>query len=190
MELYNLSAIIKKNTTNNAIEIRTGKKFNLTIIDIDNVYLAFDLFVLCFQRASIITKTKKGYHFYYRYCDKLKNDIKQNLGYDIKTNTNVTAPPSFYEYHDSENSINVIPEKKIFTYKFVKVFQLGKCNQEVIDFINPQNKQQLFDILDDKKLTNKIFMSIIDLIPLTKLDDVSSWFKFGIVCWLLGYPCE
>ena len=59
MELYNSSAIIKKNTINNAIEIRTGKKFNLTIIDIDNVYLAFDLFVLCFQTASIITKLKR-----------------------------------------------------------------------------------------------------------------------------------
>ena len=32
--------------------------------------------------------------------------------------------------------------------------------------INPQNKQQVFDLLDDKKLTDKIFISIIDLIPL------------------------
>ena len=57
-------------------------------------------------------KTKKGYHFYYRYCDKLKNDIKQNLGYDIKNNTNVTAPSSFYQYHDSKNLMNVISEIK------------------------------------------------------------------------------
>ena len=33
-------------------------------------------------------------------------------------------------------------------------------------------------------------MSIIDLIPLTKIDDVSSWFNFGKLCWLFGYPCE
>ena len=39
-------------------------KFNLTLIDIDNVYLAFDLFLLCFQIVGIITKTTKGYHFY------------------------------------------------------------------------------------------------------------------------------
>ena len=97
MELYHSAAIIKTNKTNNAIEIRTGKKFNLTVLDIDNVYLAFDLFVLCHETAGRITKTKK-YHCYYKYCDKLKNDIKQNLGYDIKNNTNVTASPSFYEY--------------------------------------------------------------------------------------------
>ena len=109
------------------------------------------IYLYCFQTAGIITKTKKGYHFYYRYCDKLKNDIKQNLGYDIKNNTNVTAPPSFYEYHDSENSINAIHEKKIFTYKFFRVFKLGERNQEIIDLINLENKQQVFDLLDDKK---------------------------------------
>ena len=48
MELYHSSAIINTNKINNAIEIRTGKKFNLTVINIDNVYLAFDLFELFF----------------------------------------------------------------------------------------------------------------------------------------------
>ena len=65
MQLYHSAAIIKKNKTNNAIEIRTGKKFDLTVIDIYNVYLTFDLFVLCHETAGIITKTKTGYHFYY-----------------------------------------------------------------------------------------------------------------------------
>ena len=87
MELYLSSAIIKINKINNAIEIRTRKKFNLTVIDIDNVYVAFDLLVLCFQTAGIITKTKIVYLFYYKYCEKLINDITQNLGCDIKNNT-------------------------------------------------------------------------------------------------------
>ena len=63
MQSYQSSAIIKKNKTNNAIEIRTGKKFNLTVIDIDNVYLAFDLFVLFFQTAGIIKKLKLNITF-------------------------------------------------------------------------------------------------------------------------------
>ena len=41
--------------------------------------------------------------------------------------------------------------------------------------INPQNKQQVFDILTDKKLTDKTFMSIRDLIMVTKVDDVGTW---------------
>ena len=39
-------------------------KVNLTYIDINNIYLAFDLFVLGFQTAGIITNTNKGYHIY------------------------------------------------------------------------------------------------------------------------------
>ena len=57
--------------------------------------------------------------------------------------------------------------------------------------INPQNKQQVFDILTDKKLTDKTFMSIRDLIMVTKVDDVGTWLiKFWKICWLLRYPCE
>ena len=67
---------------------------------------------------------------------------------------------------------------------------MNDCNQNLIDTINPQNKQQVFDLLDDKKLTDKIFKSIIDLIPIKKIEDVGSWFKFGRICWLLGYCCE
>ena len=50
------------------------------------------------------------------------------------------------------------PEKKIFTYKFVRVLELGECSQDIINMINPQNKQQVFDILEDKKLTDKTFV--------------------------------
>ena len=32
----------------------------------------------------------------------------------------------------------------------------------------------MFDVLDDKKLINKNFMAIIDLIPLTTIDDVGT----------------
>ena len=76
VDFYHSRKIIKqidKSTKfNNAIEVRTGKKFNLTVIDLDNIYLTFELFQLCYQSASIIKKTKKGFHFYYQYTDKLK----------------------------------------------------------------------------------------------------------------------
>ena len=78
----------------------------------------------CVQTASIITKTRKVFHFYYQYTDKLKNENRQNLGYDIKNGTNVILPPSYYEYVDNG-------ENKIFTYKFIKFFPLKPCPEEV-----------------------------------------------------------
>ena len=101
VDFYHSRKIIETGKQNNAIEVRTGKKFNLSVIDLDNIYLTFELFVKCFQTASIITKTRKGFHFYYQYTDKLKNENRQNLGYDIKNGTNVTLSPSYYEYIDN-----------------------------------------------------------------------------------------
>ena len=36
-----IKQIDKSTKYNNAIEVRTGKKFNLTVIDLDNIYLTF-----------------------------------------------------------------------------------------------------------------------------------------------------
>ena len=58
------------------------------------------------------------------------------------------------------------------TYKFVRVSELIECSQDIIDIINLENKKQVFDNLNDKKLTDNTLMAIIDLIPLTKIDDV------------------
>ena len=67
------------------------------------MFIQHFIYLYCFQTAGIITKTNKEYHFYYRYRDKLNNNIKQNLGYDIKNNTNVTGPLSCYEYTNGVN---------------------------------------------------------------------------------------
>ena len=66
---------------------------------------------------------------------------------------------------------------------------LSQCPQDVIYLINP-NKQQVLNDMDSTKLIDKVFMSIINLIPLNKIYDINSWFKFGRICWLLGFPYE
>ena len=66
-----------------------------------------------------------------------------------------------------------IQTKTIFTYKFIRFSSLKPCPQEVIDIIN-LNKQQVLNDMDSTKLIDKVFISIIDLIPLNKIDDVNS----------------
>ena len=43
--------------------------------------------------------------------------------------------------------------------------------------------------MDPIKLTDKVFLSIIDLLPINKFYDIGSWRQFGRICLLLGYPC-
>ena len=62
---------------------------------------------------------------------------------------------------------------------------MKECPQKVIDITNP-NKQQLLidDKMDPEKLTDEVFISIIDILPVNKFDDVGSWRQFGRICWL------
>ena len=80
-------------------------------------------------------------------------------------------------------------ENKVFTDKFIKFSSLKPSPQEVIDIINP-NTQQVLNDMDPIKLTDKIFLLIIDLLPVNKYDDIGSWRQFEKICWLLGYACE
>ena len=114
----------------------------------------------CFHSASIITITRIKFHIYYQYTEKLKNENRQNLGYDIKNGTNVTLPPSYYEYTKKVklNGVNTENgENKIFTYKFIKFSSLKQCLQELIDIINP-NTQQVLNDMNPTKLTDKVFL--------------------------------
>ena len=44
--------------------------------------------------------------------------------------------------------------------------------------------------MDFEKLTDEVFLSIIDLLSINKFDDIGSWKLFISICWLLGFPCE
>ena len=44
--------------------------------------------------------------------------------------------------------------------------------------------------MDPTKLIDKVFLSIIYLLPVNKSYDIGSWRQFGWICWLLEYPCE
>ena len=66
-------------------------------------------------------------------------------------------------------------KKKIFTYKFIKFSPLKLCAQEVIDIINLNTQQVLTDYkMDPEKLSDKVFLSIIELFPVNKFDDIGS----------------
>ena len=86
--------------------------------------------------------------------------------------------------------MNVLTMEKIqYSHKFIKFSFLKPCPQKVIDIINP-NTQQVLNDMDPTKLIDKIFLSIIDLLPINKFDDIGSWRQFGRICLILGYPCE
>ncbi|MGC8766800.1 MAG: bifunctional DNA primase/polymerase [Brevinematia bacterium] len=98
------------------IGVLTGRRSNLTVIDVDNLNifrekLSEDLIQKLFAEASCVVKTARGgYHFYFAYCEELKQGTYQAWGFDVRNDGGfVVAPPS-----------ELVVDKKIFRWEWVK----------------------------------------------------------------------
>ena len=102
----------KHKDNHNSIEAYTGKQLNLISIYIDYAFLFCRLFMELYKTSSLCTLTKNGFYFHYKYNDKLRTSrtLKDEYGFDIKNNTVIKIPPSYY--NDAS--------KNRFTYYFFK----------------------------------------------------------------------
>ena len=116
-ELYTLSENNKNIFKPNGLLVTTGMVNNLTVIDIDDLKnpRMIKLNNLCRDTGTSFTKTRKGFHYYFNYTDKLASRTGQNYGFDI-LNENCTAifPPASYIYKN-------VNEQTLIQYKFSKL---------------------------------------------------------------------
>lgn len=125
----------------NSLYIITGKISGITVIDIDYEEMCKELVELCKSTCKLFCKTKKGYHFYFKYTDKLRSKTKSGeLGYDIQSDNKIVyAPPSSYKITGWTNNTNTLNlEGETVTYEFIS----GLNNPEDItdDIVNWINK--------------------------------------------------
>ena len=105
--------------------IHCGKTNRLTVIDVD--YAETEpckiLLPMLFEEASIVVATRKGYHFYFFYNEKLKSRTGGSNGFDILSdNKNVISPSSSY-YDEDDN---------LFTYEAYVAIQYGN---DILNFV-------------------------------------------------------
>ena len=88
----------KYKSNHNSIEAYTGKQSNLISVDIDYAFLCCKLFIELYKTSSLCTLTKNGFHFHYKYNDKLRKirNLKDEYECDIKNNTVIKIPPFYY----------------------------------------------------------------------------------------------
>jgi hypothetical protein len=168
----------------NGISIRTD---NLTTIDIDDPEKCSILGKLK-QTSNFIVKTRKGYHFYYNYTDKLeRNKLCDKV--DINTNQLWFAPEYFhnetnekYTYtifkDDLKNGLTDIDEHILDwcnvviassnIKKVVKELKVKKSNEEII--IQPDLIISKFDI----KTMNSIYKILFNY---KYFDTYENWYK-------------
>ena len=79
----------KYKNNHNSIETYTGKQSNLKSVDIrvDYAFLCYNLYIELYKTSSLCTLTKNGFHFHYKYNDKLSTVLflKMNIYIHITT---------------------------------------------------------------------------------------------------------
>ena len=103
------STIFNKN--HSIIAIRTGKISNIFVIDIDDLKneTAKKLNDICFEYCKWKVSTRKGYHYYFKYDQRLNNYEKQSkasninnqLGFDTRGNGGII----FYGKYNLDSEI-------------------------------------------------------------------------------------
>lgn len=189
----------------NGYALLTGKTNGITAIDIDDPTLEHNIKLMDMMKdCSMIAKTRKGFHYLFRYTPLIKGVSCDDLALDTRNDNNcVFCEPTRCVAEDG--SI-------VATYEWIKrpntMNDLVDIPQNVMDYLlalspkyfhQPQQKQEETQEPDDDNMsvhtTNPVSVDDEDKAVLHKLaqyitnnKDYSDWINNGFICYNEGLP--
>lgn len=196
------------NSKKNAVLVKTGLVSNCFVIDIDDMTKpeAKYLYDNCCDNCKFVVKTRKGYHFYYKYDEDLAlTKTFKIYGFDLRGNGGVIiSPPSKY----------MLPNNEVSHYTFVKMDKLIEIPQDIKCYMKyllanaiPKEPEKNKPDSDNskqrdfiRKINNTLFpmkmptdnktilmRKILNFINPERGDDYSEWIKIGLCLFNSGY---
>jgi len=192
--------LFKKYPTYNSIALLTGKKNNISVLDIDDInewknieHLLGDI------SKCIITDTNKGFHIYFQYTPELKQTTNLYQGIDVRNDGGcVFCPPSEYMIENDKityefNEGNIVENLKkmdnlpIIPDDFLKTIKnkthIQSINEEPVNEVatNEEPVNEVKNILINLPIEKKIMNveSLLKDIPIECFDDYTIWRNIG-----------
>ena len=178
----------------NGQALLTGKKSGITAIDIDDPTLEHNikLIALCEKASNLVQRTKKGYHYLFKYTDKLRTSTNEKIKVDIRNdNALLYVEPSNYTYKNNR-----------YKYEFITLpteeEDIKPITDEILNFYfslhQPKEDKQLKlkETLRDTnkeikniKMTNQVdeasIKTILDNLDNKRFDEFSNWIHLAII---------
>ncbi|NBO23269.1 hypothetical protein EBU94_08035, partial [bacterium] len=203
---------INYNQTYNGVAIRTGKDFNCTVIDIDDLTAPhnIDLMDLMSDCNMVAETFKGGKHYMFKYDPRLKQTTGNKL--DIRNDGGIIyAEPSHAVYNgkvvgkykwvlvpDDDETLLPVPETVI---QFLRAFDAEKY---IVGENKPKEKKVVNTVVseeeednsedtqntDEQTKTKKIIEVLLEKIAKTRWDNYNDWIKIGIICYNEKLPLE
>lgn len=194
--------ISQYDATKNGLFIQTGIISDMFVIDIDDMTIkeAKQLYDLCIDHCKMTIKTRKGYHFYYKYDPSFSiNSTFRKYGFDIRSNNGmIICPPSYYidifnnryEYIfiKNEGIIQVSHDIKTYMINIINIPLTTIKNMKDKDNTKKKEKHKLpeldpfINILEDD-----IIIKLLDNLSIERVYDFEKWIKVGLCLYNSNY---
>ena len=176
--------------------MRTGSDVGIFGIDIDDPELPhnqelMDLMVNCNMKQ----KTKKGFHYIYKWDPRIKQSTSKELALDTRANGgclfvapscarapdgSIIASYEWLRLPEEDNEINAVPEEVIeYLKKFGNIY-IDAPKEDILS--EPTNTDT------DRDGDVNVLFKVLDGLNVKRFDDYDSWLKIGIVCHNEGLP--
>jgi hypothetical protein len=186
---WNEQKVSKYDKTLNGLYILTGKKSNCFVIDIDDITKseANTIKEMCDKSSNLVTKTKKGYHYYFKYDSELNyTTTYKQFGFDLRSDGgNILAPPTYYldekkqkityQFTKISNELNTISDdlKKYILNLITKPLKDKKIQQSYTKEINKCKE------IPKIKLNDGLIKKILDGLNVERADNYTDWIYCG-----------
>jgi hypothetical protein len=157
--------------------IQTGKRSNITVIDVDDMK-SYDELITAVPtlKDAYHVKTRQGYHLYFKYNEQLKTvaDCFKIKGIDIRNDGGcIIAPPSSYTINDVTVKYEVIDGK------------IADIPDELFQYVKPsawKEKPQVQKQPKNGKIIDTDVMKFAQLVALlnpVRAEEYDNWSKVG-----------
>jgi len=172
----------------------TGKISGITAIDIDDPKLEHNkiLMEMCNKYCNLIQRTKKGYHYIFKYTDKLRNSTNQLKALDIRNDGGLLyVEPSNYTYQNNryKYEFETLPieeeEIKPITDEILNlIYKINGIDEKAPLKIKETNKEinkELKNIKIENTIDEQTIRKILDHLDIKRFDDYTFWLHLGII---------
>jgi hypothetical protein len=178
----------------NGQAILTGRKSGITAIDIDDPTLEHNkkLMQMCEKECNLIQRTKKGYHYIFKYTDRIRTSSNDSIKIDVRNdNALLYVEPSNYTYKNNrykyefitlpteEEDIKPITDE-ILNY-YYSLFEIKDEKTLKIKESNKETNKELKNIKIDNTIDEPTIRIILDNLQTKRFDEYLNWIHLGII---------
>lgn len=182
--------------TDNQIVMLTGKKSNVSVIDIDdpNTPQNKELIELCNKQCNFIQQTRKGFHFIFKYTDKLHTTTNSKKALDCRNDGGaLIVEPTTYEFNEDtyryyfikkpkpDEEINPINDEILKKYfEIIGHKEDDKSKIKTKETIK-QSTKELKHLEVNKTISTEDAKFILDNLNVERFDNYHDWILLGIL---------